>query len=149
MAKNLDVGPREPASIDDAGVIQLVTQYGVTRTHQCRQGSNVGVVAGWENEADSVCLKAASLASSARWSSMVPEIKREAPAPQPNFSTASRAAVLRSRMAGEPQIIVGGKQQDLPTVETNNRLLSSLHNAQATKKSVLLQVGQSGLKSTF
>ena len=51
-------------------------------------------------------------------------------------------------MVGETQVIVGGKQQDLSTVETNNRLLSSFHDAQPTKKSVLLEIGESGLEST-
>ena len=46
----------------------------------------------WNVRTAAVCLNAASSASRASWSVMVPAIVRTAPAPAPNASTASIAA---------------------------------------------------------
>ncbi len=42
----MDVRPRQPAAVDDAGVIQGVAEHGVAAADQGRNGADVGRIAG-------------------------------------------------------------------------------------------------------
>ena len=103
----------------------------------------------WRVSTASVCLNAASSASSSSWIVIVPAIVRTAPEPAPSCSTASMAARRIRGWWVRPEVVVGREADHAPVVDRGDRALGRRHHAQrpvqvalAQRRQLVVEVGE-------
>jgi len=103
MSKDAERGPAESASIDEAGMTETIGQDEVAGSHQGGNQSDIGQVAGAEDQRVVGALEAGQCRLQVLMRGNVPEIRREAPEPTPNRSMAATAACLSAGWVARPR----------------------------------------------
>ena len=142
VAEDLDLGARQASAIDDAGVIQFVGDDEVFFAQDRRNRARVGGEARLEDHAGFDILEARDLFF---------QLHVDLHGAGDGAHRARADAVLlggiqrsfaQLGMRGQPQIIVGGKVDDLLTVEGADRRLLVVENAQPEISALLLEFVQ-------
>ena len=122
--------PREPAAVDDAGMVQLVAEDQVVFLHQRGDDSHVGLVSAVEHQRRFGSLET-------RDAPLQLLVRGHVARDQPGRSRAAAVAVqrlpggfLQRGMVGEPQVVVGGEVQHLPPVEADGGVLLAVDDLQ-------------------
>ena len=149
MLEHLDGGLREPAAIDDRGVVQLIGNDQVVLAQDRGDGSRVGRKAGLKHYAGFRVFETRDLLFE-----LHVDLHRAGNGAHRSGSHAPAArgferGTTQSTVCGEAEVIVRAEVDDLLAVETGHRLLFAFEHAQAEVKpfgfqlfELLMQIGE-------
>ena len=130
VAVDEGLGPRQPASVDDAGVVELVAEDDLAALREGGDGAGVGEVSGPEQERRVVALERGQplLEGAVRVHAAGDQARGAGPGAPPDRRLGGRFA--HQRVAGEAEVVVGAEQQDRAAVEQDLGPLGALDQAQ-------------------
>ena len=123
VAVDEGLGPREPAAVDDAGVVELVGEDDLASAGEGGDRAHVGEVARAEQQRRLVALE---LGQPRLQPAVHIHVAGDQPRGPGSGSPAHRRLCRRlphTRVAGQPQVVVGAEQQHRPPVEQDARPL--------------------------
>ena len=140
------VGKREPAAVDDRGVVQCIGENGRAALRERRDDARVREVAGPEEHAR---LAAGEL----RESLLQPRVDRHRARYQSRRARPGapaqrrvRSRLAHARMLREPEVVVRAQQQDRLAVDKHLRPLRAADNTGAPVQSAPAQIGELSLE---
>ena len=131
VRENVDLGPGEPAAIDDAGMVQLVGNDMVVRSEDRRNRARVGGKAGLKHHASFHVLEGRDALF---------QLQVQLHGAGNSAHRARTHAILahrferrlaQARMRGQPQVIVGGEVDDVLAIEARFSGAFRFQHAQA------------------
>ena len=144
MAKHLDLGPRQPRAIDNAGVVQLVGKDEIFLAQNRAHRARIGRKAALKNDARLDILEARNLLLQIHVNA-----HRAGNRPHRTRPHAKRACRRDRRlnqlgMVGQAQIVVAGQVDHLAPVVVAHRRLLIVENAQFEVRSLRAQIVERG-----
>ena len=117
---------RQPAAVDDAGVVELVAEYRVASARPAPQWCCVGGETRRKHQRGLSAFEFGQSLLEPRCRALRPITSGLAPLPQPSSSAASAAASTKPRVGGQPQIVVRAEVEQAAAVEYDRRPLQSV-----------------------
>jgi hypothetical protein len=128
------LGSRQPAAVDDRGVVELVREHDPARRRERGDHARVGQEARAEQHACLGALERRELLLDARVQRHVPRHQARRPRARAPLLGGVRGGGAESRVAGQPEVVVGAQQQHLAAVEPDLRPLRALDHAQLAEQ---------------
>ncbi len=137
-----DPGPREPAPVDDARMVQLVREDGVLPSGQRRDRAGVGQVAGREDDRVLASLQPGQrrLQAPVRFAGARHEPGGAAARTPPSGGGRSRPA--KARIGGETQVVVGAELDHPPAPHDDLRPLGARERDGVPAQTLALEPGE-------
>ena len=149
VAVDDDLGARQPAAVDDRGVVELVGEDRVAAAGERADHAEVGEVARAEQHARLAALER-------RQALLQAPVDRHRARHQPRGARADAPAHRRlgrrlahARVVGQAEVVVRAQQQHRPAVEQHGRPLRSADQAQAAGEAEPLELLQALLRSSL
>ena len=145
VAVDEDLSARQPAAVDDRGVVELVREDDLARARKRADDAQVREVPGAEQERGLSALERGELllepaVDGHRAGHEARRARAHAPAHR-----GVGGGLLHARVVGEAEVVVRAQQRDRPAVEDDVRALRTAHEARAPVQAETFELRQPGL----
>ena len=130
VAVDEGLGPRQPAAVDDAGVVQLVAEDDLVLAGEGRDHAGVGQVPGAEQERRLIALELGQAFLERPVRSHPARDQARGPGPGAPPDRRLGGGFAHPRVAGEPQVVVRAEEEDRAAVEQHLGALRAFDHSQ-------------------